>query len=470
MKNYDVIIIGGSTTGCWFARQMAERGNTVLLIEKEERDNVSRQYDIVHMGKKEMEQFGLHIPKEGDSDFGFYFGGSPAYSPYGNHPKMSDNPETVVGLHKHDYIIKMQDLASAAGAEVLTGAAFNDFIRDENGKIAGIKYSTEDGEQEAYSKLVADCSGIPSVARTKLPDTSTVENFKLTNKDLFHVVLYYIVYKDKNVNPSDYHGFFLNYKSWSAPSGNEHGAILGIGGSYGYSYAEEIFKDFQKNYKLPEYTVEKIERWVTPYHRAIYSFVDDGFIAMGDCACLTKPNNGEGCTSSLIQGTIAVETADKLLKNGKPLSKENLWTINKQYIEKQGIAFDSLRPMLIGFVSPDLQEAEYLFSKDLIYCKKILASDGQDLELTTKDIISMVTGIVKALATKKIKFVKVKAMVKGILDSGKVTNLYKEFPETPDGYFEWKTKADALWAEIGSVCDTCDKELLKKLGYLPTKG
>ncbi len=465
MNNYDVIIIGGSTTGSWVARQMAERGHSVLLIEKEERENISRQYDIVHMGKSEMKQFGLHIPKEGDSDFGFYFGGSPAYSPFGNHPKMSDNPEMVVGLHKHEYIIKMQDLASAAGAKILNGAAFADFLKDEKGKIIGIKYKTADGEAEAYAKIVADCSGIPSVARTKLPDNSTVENFKLTNKDLFHVVLYYIVYKDKNVNPNDYHGFFLNYKSWSAPSGNDHGAILGIGASYGYDYAEEIFKDFSKNYKLPEYTVEKIERWVTPYHRALYSFVDDGFIAMGDCACLTKPNNGEGCTSSLVQGTIAVETIDKLLKADKPLSKENLWTINKQYIEKQGIAFDSLRPMLIGFVSPDLKEAEYLFSKDLIYSKKILASDGQDMDLTTKDILSMVTGIIKALATNKIKFAKVKALVKGILNSGKVTNLYKEFPETPDGYFEWKHKADALWDEIGSVCDTCDKDLLKKLGY-----
>ncbi len=465
MKNYDIIVIGGSTTGSWFAKQMAQRGNSVLLIEKEERDNVSRRYDIVHMGKSEMERFGLHIPNENDSDFGFNFGGSPAYSPYGNYPKMSDNPEMIIGLHKHEYIIKMQDYAEEAGAEILTGASFSDFIKDENGKIIGIKYITSEGENEAYSKLVADCSGIPSVARTKLPDSSTVENFRLTNKDLFHVVLYYIVYKDKNVNPNDYHGFFLNYKSWSAPSGNDHGAILGIGGSYGYDYAEAIFEDFKKNYKLPEYTVEKIERWVTPYHRALYSFVDDGFIAMGDCACLTKPNNGEGCTSSLVQGTIAVETVDKLLKGGKPLSRENLWTINKQYIEKQGIAFDSLRPMLIGFVSPDLEEAEYLFSKDLVYSKKILASGGQDMDLTTKDILNIVTGLIKAVATKKIKPSKVKALAKGIAESGKVTKLYKEFPETPDGYFEWKARADALWASFSTVCDTCDKDLLKKLGY-----
>ncbi len=465
MKSCDIAIIGGSTTGSWFARQMAQRGHKVLLLEKEERDNVSRQYDIVHMGKSEMEQFGLHIPREGDSDFGFYFNGSPAYSPYGNYPKMSDNPEMIIGLHKHEYIVKMQDSAANAGAEVLTGAAFTGFIRDKGGKIAGVKYKDASGEHEVLCKIAADCSGIPSVARTMLPDTSTVENFKLTNKDLFHVVLYYILYSDKAVNPGDYHGFFLNYKSWSAPCGNEHGAILGIGGSYGYDYAEAIFEDFKKNYKLPDYTVEKIERWVTPYHRAIYSFVDDGFIAMGDAACLTKPNNGEGCTSSLVQGAIAVETIDRLLKANQPLSKENLWTINKQYVEKQGTSFESLRPMLMGFVAPDYDEAEYLFSKDLLYCKKILASDGQDMDLTTRDILKMVGGVVKAVAAGKIKIATVKKLAVGIANGSKVTALYKNYPSSPRGYPEWKVEADKLWKKAGSVCDTCNKQLLKKLGY-----
>ncbi len=465
MKKYDVIIVGGSTTGSWFAKELASRGHSVVVIEKEEKDNISRQYDIVHFGKKEMEEFGLTIPAEGDSAFGFTFDGSPAYSPYGNHPKISDVKETTVGLHKHEYIIKMQAEAQNAGAEIINGASFTDFIKDEKNKIIGVKYADCQGEKELYGKIVADCSGIPSVARTKLPTTSYCENKALTNKDLFFVVLYYIKYKDPNVNPMDYHGFFLNYKSWSAPSGDPHGAILGIGGCYGYEYAEEIFLDFQKNYKLPEYTIEKVEKWVTPYHRALFSFVDDGFIAMGDCACLTKPNNGEGCTASLVQGTLALNTIDALLKEEKPLSKENLWTVNKQYFEKQGIAFDSLRPILMGAIMPNYEEAEYLFSKDLLYCKKILASGGGDLQFTPADIANILGGIVKAIATKKLRPSVVGAMIDGVLKSGKVSKLYKEYPQTPAGYFAWKAKADALWREIGGVCDTCDKELVKKLGY-----
>ena len=72
-------------------------------------------------------------------------------------------------------------------------------------------------------------------------------------------------------------------------------------------------------YKVLPYIL-KVEKGLTPYHRSVYSFVDDGFIAMGDAACLTKPTCGEGCTSSLVQGEIAANVITKLLNDGKPLT------------------------------------------------------------------------------------------------------------------------------------------------------
>lgn len=463
MEKFDILVVGGSTTGSWFARRMAERGHKVLVIEKQKADNVSREYDIFHMTKKEMEQFGLEIPDEDAKEFGFFFDGSPMLSPYGNYPKKTV-PNTIVGLHKHDYIIMMNDLAEKAGAEIRYGAAFTDFIR-EGKKIVGAKYKTDDGEKEVYADLIADCTGIPAVARTKMPDTSTVENYKLTPKDIFYVVLYYAVYKDKNIDPMDYHASLLNYKAvWSAPSGNPHGAILGIGGNYSYEYAEEVFKDFRKNVPWPEYTVDKVEKGMTPYRRGIYSFVDDNFIALGDTACLTKPTCGEGCTSSLVQCKIAVDVIDGLLKEGKALTKENMWCINKEYLKQQGIAFDSLRALLKGVVSTSYDEAEYMFKNDIIFNEKILGSGGEDLQISPADIAKIVSGIATGVLTGKIKASTVKKIVTGLLQSGEITKLYEQYPETPAGYWEWKKKADALWEKIGPMSDICDPAILKRLG------
>ena len=64
-----------------------------------------------------------------------------------------------------------------------------------------------------------------------------------------------------------------------------------------------------KNVSFPEYKVERVEKGMTPYHTSVYSLVDDGFIALGDAACHTKPTCGEGCTSSLVAG-VAVVTDD----------------------------------------------------------------------------------------------------------------------------------------------------------------
>ena len=33
-ETYDILIAGASTTGAWFAREMAKRGHKVLVIEK----------------------------------------------------------------------------------------------------------------------------------------------------------------------------------------------------------------------------------------------------------------------------------------------------------------------------------------------------------------------------------------------------------------------------------------------------
>ncbi len=464
MKNYDILIIGASTTGCWFAERMAREGFSVLVLEKEEPDNVSRAYDIFHMSEPEMKEFSLVIPEDGDPLKEFAFSGSPMISPYGKFRKGGGSIITV-GLHKHDYIMFMARRAEEKGAEIIYGASFSDLIYGDNGAVIGATYKTADGVKSVYSKIVADCSGIPSVARTKLPDSSFVENFKLTPIDIFYVVLYYIKYKDEAVNPRDLDGFFMQYKSWSAPAGEGYDAILGIGGSYSFEYAEEVFSSqLLKNYKYPEYTVKKVERGLTPYHRSVYSFVDNGFIVMGDAACLTKPTCGEGCTSSLVQGEIAATVITNLLKESKELSRENLWSINKQYMDKQGKDFDSMRPLLMGIVAMDFDEAEYLFEKDVIFSEKILGGMDDGLSLSIGDIFSTIKGIVTGVVKKKIRLSTVVKILNGLKQSGEVAKLYDAYPESPEQFLEWKNKADALWQKIGTLADTCDSEILKKLG------
>ncbi len=463
MKNFDILIVGGSSTGCWFAEKMAKEGFDVLVIEKQEEENVSRNYDIFHMGEEAMKLFNLDIPEKNNPIFEFRYEHATMVSPYGNHRKVGGY-SPVIGMHKHDYIMYMAEKAKKSGAKFIYGASFTDLIF-KNGKVVGAKYSTAEGEQSVYAKLVADCSGIPSVARTKLSDVSCVGNFKLTPKDIFYVVLYYVNFKNRNMDPRSLDGSFMQYKSWLSPAGKEADSILGIGANYSYAYAEELFNShFIKNVTLPEYTVKKIEKGMTPYHPTLYSFVDNGFIAMGDAACLTKPVNGEGCTSSLVQAEIAADVITTLLKENLPLSKENMWSINKRYMEAQGKSFDFMRPVLIGAVDINYDEAEYLFKKDIIFSEKVFANLNSGLKITPADITSWIAGITIAIAKRKFRPSSIGKVVKGLKQALEIMSIYDAYPETPFGFEEWKKKADAKWAEIGTLADHCLPEILEKIG------
>lgn len=450
MKKYDVIIVGASTAGSYFARRMAEKGFSVLLLDKDSRDKLSPAYDIFHMGKDEMKQFGLPEVKEGDGIYEFTFEDSAICSVYGNHPKPSKL--AVVGMHKHKYCVLMNDWAAEAGAELVYEASFKSLIYNENGKISGVIYEKDGEEIAASCRLVADCSGIPAVVRRSLPDDYGIEKFELTPKDIFYVTLRYIDFEEKRTERYLRSDFWLYFKSWLAPSGGSD-ALIGMGACGGFDVVEKVYALFEKTVRLPAHKVVKIEKGRTPYHRAPYSFVSDGFIAMGDAACITKPNCGEGCTASIVLEDIAVDVASQVMANGAYPTREALWSINKRYNNTQGKEFASLMALLGSIIRHSAKANEFLFKNDVIFSCKLLSSMGNGIELSIGDYVKTLIFIIIGLVTGNVKPAELKAVIDAIVTSGKLTAHYEKYPETPDGYEAWAKEAELLWAKTGKVAE-----------------
>ena len=449
MKNYDIAVVGASTAGSYFARRMAEKGFSVLLIDKDSREKLSPSYDIFHMSRDEMKQFGLPEVKEGDGIYEFTFEESAICSVYGNHPKPSTL--AVVGMHKHGYCVLMNDWAVEAGAEIEYEASFKKLTYNENGKINGLIYE-KNGEEIAVScRLVADCSGIPAVVRRSLPDDYGIEKFELKPDDIFYVILRYIDFEEKTEERYLRSDFWLYFKSWLAPSGRNSDALIGIGACGGFDVAEKVYALFEKTAVLPAHKVTKVEKGITPYHRAPYSFVSDGFIAMGDAACLTKPNCGEGCTSALVLTDIAVDVATQVMANGAYPTREALWSINKRYNSTQGKEFASLMALLGSIVRHSAKANEYLFRKDVIFSCKLLSGMGNGIQLDFADYAKTLIFVVVGLVTGKIKSAELKSVIKAIVTSGKLTAHYEKYPETPEGYEAWAKEAELLWAKTDKV-------------------
>jgi predicted amino acid-binding ACT domain protein len=143
-----------------------------------------------------------------------------------------------------------------------------------------------------------------------------------------------------------------------------------------------VFQEFERTIPLPRYEVKYTERGTTPYRRPPYSFVADGFIAMGDAACLTKPHAGEGVTSSMVQAEIAADEVEKALASGGPLTRERLWGINKRYVDAQGRTYAGMLATLIGAVSSSAAENDFFFRKDVVFSKKSFENMGDDKPLS----------------------------------------------------------------------------------------
>lgn len=450
MERFDVLIVGAATAGSFFARRIAEAGHSVLVIDKLGRDTLGQRLDIFHVGKPDFARFGIPLPEEGD-DFAFEFTGGRTFSAYDRYPKKTTG--TTVGMHMPRYIARMNRWAEEVGATIRLGASFIDFLY-EDGRIAGASYEADGKTHEVAAKLVVDCSGIPSVARRKLPDGYGVENFEIADTDMFYVILRYVAYRDPKDFVKQSRGWTY-YKTWEAPDGSPDGAILGVGANLSYDLGETVFSEFEKTVPLPQRLLKRIERGTTPYRRPPYSFVADGFLASGDAACLTKPSCGEGVTASMVQLEIAADVVNRLLGEGGNLTRARLWPINKRYVEAQGKAFAGQLATLIGAVASSAKENDFFFEKDVIFSEKTFASlgSGEPLVFSTGELLSMAFTMLGGVLTGRLKVSTIRSLLKGMKNGGRAEALYAEYPENESGFDAWVERADAFWKSCGSMAD-----------------
>lgn len=450
MEKVDVLVLGAGTTGAYFARRIAERGFRVLVVDPKPEEKIGAKYDIFHVAAPDFARFGLPRPEKGE-DLAFEFTGSRAFSAFGNYPKAGNG--TVVGMHMHAYTLRMNRWAKEAGAEIRYETSFREFLW-KNGKIVGARIENAKETAEVEAALVADCTGIPSVARTKLPDGYGVENFAIGPEDMFYVILRYVRYLEEK----DYlkgSRSWTYYKTWEAPQADPHGAILGIGANLGFETAEKVYAEFEKAVPLPPHVLDHVEKGTTPYRRPPYSFVADGFAVLGDAACLTKPHAGEGVTSSMVQADLLAEAAGNLLKEKKPLTRENLWSVNKAYYSGQGKVYAGMLATLAGAVATNAKENEYFFRKDIIFSEKSFAAMGEDKSLTYSgaEMAAMALKMIWGILTFRLRLSTLGSLLHAMKDGDRITRLYADYPAEAGGFPAWEARAEAAWKEIPRMAD-----------------
>lgn len=444
-RDYDVLVVGGCSAGLYFAACMARRGYRTLLIEKDSEQAHGKRYDIFHLGKESFARFGVEQPKEGDEDFVRTFTLNVSRSALDQYPKNASHEVYV--LHRPAYMKRLKVWAEKLGVTVLHGANFKSPIYDEKGKLSGALFEYAGETHRISSRLVADASGIASVVRTALPDGYGVENFEIGPRDKFYVVLYYVKLNDPERDRVNETCGWPYYKTWKAPQDDPDGAIFGVGANLSFDYAKACFERFSGRVQLPPHKVVRVEQDCTPYRRPPYSFAADGFVVLGDAACLTNPWSGEGVTAAWMQAEIAAEVAGGAMQNGLYPTREALWHVNTRYYAAQGAEFARNLSMLAGAVDCTPEENDYEFKQSIIF-------KGDD----EKETGGLFGKILKGVLAGKLRFATLKSLAGAAQIGSKIYKHYEKFPANPDGFPEWVKEADRLWNKTRSMADEAEKD------------
>lgn len=432
---YDVIIVGACTAGTYFAGLLAKRGLKVLVIDRDSEESLAKRLDIVHFTRDSYDEFGVEPSGEGDEEFVRNFHVCYGKSALNNHLKT--NYINVAVLHLPLFIKRLRKSAVTSGATFRFQTSFRE-LHYENGRIGGIV--TTDNEI-IPARLVVDASGIAAVVRRSIKDPY-MENFETGPRDKFYVLLKYVKLKDPALSITDSTSWPY-YKGWIAPQHTPGGAIIGVGANLSFDYARKCMAKFESAIPLPEYDLQYEEMACTPYRRPPFSFVTDGFLVIGDAACLTKPINGEGIPAAWKQCTPAADIVVQALKDGGYPTKDKLWEINRIYQTGEGAAYAGERAMLIGAVNMTESDNDYLYKKGIVF-----KSDDEP------EVENLLSALVKGVLAGEFSIKALISLASSTLKGEALKKHYQAYPATPEDYPVWEKKALKLWKKAGSMADT----------------
>ncbi|MDR0375592.1 MAG: NAD(P)/FAD-dependent oxidoreductase [Treponema sp.] len=444
-RDVDVLVIGGCTAGLYFAGLMARRGFRTLVCDCSTQENLGRSYDVIHIGREYFSRFGLPEPGPGDSDYVATFRRSIFHSALDKWPK--NNRVEVLVLRRVGFIRRLADWAREQGAETLYGTAFTEPLF-ENGRLSGALFRGEAGDIQINARLTADASGISAVLRTRLPGGDGVENFVTGDRDRFYVTLRYVRLKHPEKDRVEVTTTWPYYKTWIAPREESDGAIFGVGANLSFDYADRCFNRFAGKVRLPEYELDRIEQSSTPYRRPPYSFVSEGFVVLGDAACLTNPWSGEGVPYAWLLCSIAAEEFGKAMQDGAYPVQDAVWGVNVRYARAQGALFAQNLAMLSGAVSCTPEENDYEFEKGIIFEDDAEKGKG-----------NLVLKLLKGFLSGRLSWKSLSCLAAAAGNGAKIYKHYMAYPESPRGLADWARKADALWAKTRSMADIAEADL-----------
>jgi len=442
LKKFDVIVAGAGTAGCMTTKTAAKAGLEVCLIDRKKRVDIGEKVCGDAVGKHHFDELGL-TPPRGD-ELRSRVEGVKIHSP-DHQTVFTVKSERIYGfiLNRRLFGQRLLNEAVDAGATLFDSTiAIEPTLKDDF--VTGITAKDMKNETtlQLQSKVVVDASGFTAILRKSLQPKIGID-LNLNNEDVeacYREIRalkgsdfdsqFCEIYLDQTLTPSGYH--------WIFPEGeNTVNAGIGVAMTKGFPNPKSLF--YQKILPKPLFkdsTLIKGGSWYVPTRRPLDCMTSNGMLFVGDAACQVNPIHGGGIGPSMKGGKLAGETITEALEKDD-VSREGLWQYNVNYMRVYGAkqaGLDIFRLFLLQSVTNE--DINYGMKYQLITEDDLFkVSLGENLHLNiTEKTMRAFRGLGKLSLLRRLR--DASHLIK------KMKAVYLSYPDSPEGFEEWKRKAN----------------------------
>jgi geranylgeranyl reductase family protein len=448
LERYDVVVVGAGTAGTYAAKEIAEAGLSVCMVESKERERIGEKVCGDALGDHHFKVLDLELPRGGELE-----------NRVEGVKIISPNEETVYTIADSDFVGYMLNRrlfgqwllkkAEDAGAVLHDRTMFRDTVV-ENGYVTGIVARDPEGRTiQLESRIVVDASGYMGVVRHTLPAEMGIEK-EIDGGDV-GVIYREIRQLTHEAEETKYCEIYLSHEK--SPSGytwifpgldNKVNAGLGVRMVEGFTDPRKLYDEHVMSRPMFEGS-ELIHRgtWFDPTRRPLDKMVGNGVMMTGDAAWLVNPLHGGGIGPSMLSGQQAGRTIVEAFEEDD-VSEAGLWSYAKKFMGTYGkkqASIDIFRILLQASSDTDINygmEYQLLTEEDVLR-----AGLGDDFGF---NITETARRVFRGL--QRMRFLNKLRLTANMMRQVKAH--YDSYPSSPEGFEGWHLKTLKIWEEARS--------------------
>lgn len=324
---YDIVVVGGGPGGALAAWAAAERGVSVLLIEKDREIGVPVRC-AEGIAAETVKKFLDPDPRWISAKIE----GVRLYAPSGESLEFTEEGMGYV-LERRVFDRELANRAGQAGADVRVSTCATGLVYDQD-RLVGVRMTSRGQDFAVRCRLVIAADGVESrVARwAKLNTLAALRDLEVCTQYLM----------DNVVSDKGYCEFFLGNDvapggyAWVFPKGQDTANVgIGVCGLYTRRRSSTAYLHEFIAHRYPNSTTLAMVVGSVPVGKTLQEIIADGVMVVGDAAHQVNPVSGGGIGTAMIAGEIAGRVGAEAIKTGD-VSKKRLAQYPKEWDDVYG--------------------------------------------------------------------------------------------------------------------------------------